>query len=136
MSEQGRKLTAAEAVSTFGEGAFNKETVSLTFETLDGERHLFGFRQSDIPALITQLIQLAQRGAQLAGTLHRPMPGDRMNATAIDAIALGAIPGRQSGEAFLAVHTGAFPIAFSVPTKEFEALQTEVAELGILSSRQ
>lgn len=136
MADEGRKLTQAEAVIAFSDGGYNKETISLTFETMDGGRHTYGFRQSDIPALITQLVQLTQRGAQLAGRLRRPQLGEQMNASSLDAVALGVIPGRQKGEAFLAVHTGAFPLAFAVPVSEFEALQAEVEDLGILSQKQ
>ena len=136
MSEEGRKLTQAEAVVAFSDGAYNRETISLTFETLDGGKHLFGFKQSDVPALIAQLVQLTQRGAQLAGRLRRPALGERMNATAVDAVALGVIPGRQHGEAYLAVHTGAFPLAFAVKAQDFEALQAEVEELGLLKAKQ
>ena len=39
-------------------------------------------------------------------------------------------------EAFLAVHTGAFPLAFAVPSREFENLRNEVDDLGLLAPRQ
>lgn len=136
MADEGKKLTPAEAVTAFTDGAYNKETISLTFETMDGGRHTFGFRQSDIPALITQLVQLTQRGAQLAGRLRRPALGERMNASAVDAVALGVIPGRQEGEAYLAVHTGAFPLAFAVKSDDFKALFDEVEDIGILKVKQ
>jgi hypothetical protein len=131
LAENTTQLTADQKVTKIAAAGYSSQGVAIEFTTLDGAKRTLAVHLSEVPHLIAELTTLAQRGAQLSGALRPPAPGERVSGPApMEVVKASAVAGPTPGSAVLVVHTGAFPLAFSVPAGEVRSLAADLDPTG------
>lgn len=125
------QLSAAQKVTKIAAVGYSSQGVGIEFTTQDGAKRMLAVHLNEVPHLIVDLLTLAQRSAQLSGGLRPPVPGERVaGASPIEAVKANAVVGQAAGGATLVVHTGVFPLAFSLPANEVRSLAADLERLA------
>ena len=127
------KIGEAEAIVEFGGEGFAKDAVAFSFVTLDGQRHEFAMKVEDVPFFIAGMVTLTRQSKELNGPLSEPEVTDELHRLrGVQTTGVIAMEGQTADELSLLVHTGGFPIKFTMTP---EAISTLVADLQRLGTK-
>lgn len=125
------KIGEEQAIVEFGGEGFAKDAVAFSFVTLDGKRHEFAMKVDDVPFFIAGMVTLTRQSKELNGPLTGPEANEELRTLrGVMTTGVIAMEGRTADELSLLVHTGGFPIKFTMTPEAISTLVSDLERLG------